>query len=763
MATSRPTSLLHEGPDTVKSLDRVHQHSLDTQAAVQNRVGQRFLNAGGAAPALRALALATLGLSLATETVPFSLHTWAAAPDAGPGLLLLLLSQLLCIPALVVKRHQTASAWVLLGMLLAGIQLTAHGTGGIAPDTIIPGYWLVGPMVVSLCSLDRRRYRAFAAGGVAALVVQSLLLAWPRDWVQLSDLLWIVQPVVMVLIFGDTMIISAEARNRTLTHSEEARRAHEEQDLEERTRREAARVLHDHLLHALHAISHAHDDVTRQLAVDECRDADRQMSTRLTPTDAVRLEDLLVQDPMVARTGAEVTGSSDLLPRGVAEALAGAVHEALQNVLRHAQASRTTVQIDASDGTVAVAVADDGRGFDPVGLVTTRLGMRSSILARMDDVGGQARTISRPGHGTRVELRWPSPQGSETGLWNSAIGPALRRMLSRLSWPNLAAGLLMTAIAGPQLERPVAAVVSALVTLGIGCAAAARMLRRPLTRWWTALLLVAAAGSWLVNLWLLPQPPAYDYLLWMAWGASALVQLVVISSRLSRGVLTVLLWAALQLGGLWWRYGPEWMWMLSSTATAGAGECAISLFVIMIAQRAATQQVEALDLASGMRAATARLRMHSHLNDYWSDKVSQEAMPLVRDVAEGRVDLTDGEVRCHAAGMEATLRDELVLGPTHTTLIEELAKMRRSGWRFTSTLSQEDNPRALAAAPGLLALLGQPQNHDQPATLSAGPSGVQAVVVSPTPEQSQRWAEQIVQLGGSIHVDPEFVRLIIAL
>jgi signal transduction histidine kinase len=53
-------------------------------------------------------------------------------------------------------------------------------------------------------------------------------------------------------------------------------------------------------------------------------------------------------------------------------------------------------------------VVDDGRGFNPERLPKDRLGIRTSIEARMRLVGGVASVISKPGAGTTVELRWPN-------------------------------------------------------------------------------------------------------------------------------------------------------------------------------------------------------------------------------------------------------------------------------------------------------------------------------------------------------------------
>ncbi len=82
--------------------------------------------------------------------------------------------------------------------------------------------------------------------------------------------------------------------------------------------------------------------------------------------------------------------------------------EAVRNAVQHAEASRVSVRLrDDGDGWLELAIADDGRGFDPdrvaegdrYGLV----GMRERVGA----VGGELDLESSPGAGTEVRVRVP--------------------------------------------------------------------------------------------------------------------------------------------------------------------------------------------------------------------------------------------------------------------------------------------------------------------------------------------------------------------
>ena len=80
--------------------------------------------------------------------------------------------------------------------------------------------------------------------------------------------------------------------------------------------------------------------------------------------------------------------------------------EAIQNALKHAQASRISVRLDDRDGTLRFAVTDDGAGFDPS---TARRGAGMQNMAdRIAAAGGTFEIESRPGGGTTVRGSMPA-------------------------------------------------------------------------------------------------------------------------------------------------------------------------------------------------------------------------------------------------------------------------------------------------------------------------------------------------------------------
>lgn len=94
-----------------------------------------------------------------------------------------------------------------------------------------------------------------------------------------------------------------------------------------------------------------------------------------------------------------------LSPR-VADALIGAVSEALTNAGKHGAAETVTVFAEPSDDTLFCSVKDDGSGFDPAEL-REGVGLTRSIRGRVAEVGGRVEIDGRPGRGAEVRCWVP--------------------------------------------------------------------------------------------------------------------------------------------------------------------------------------------------------------------------------------------------------------------------------------------------------------------------------------------------------------------
>jgi signal transduction histidine kinase len=103
-----------------------------------------------------------------------------------------------------------------------------------------------------------------------------------------------------------------------------------------------------------------------------------------------------------------------LSPRVQTE-LFGIGREALANVVKHADASKAWVHVEARSGRVLVEVRDDGSGFDPAARHPGHFGLES-MHSRAAELGGVLTISSAPRAGTlvRVETR-ADPEGASDG------------------------------------------------------------------------------------------------------------------------------------------------------------------------------------------------------------------------------------------------------------------------------------------------------------------------------------------------------------
>lgn len=117
-----------------------------------------------------------------------------------------------------------------------------------------------------------------------------------------------------------------------------------------------------------------------------------------------------------ANAGLELRVTGDLSVLGLlgparAEALDAAVAQCLINVARHAQVDEAELAVGFGGGEVTIAVMDSGVGFDEREIPEDRIGLRTSIRARIEREGGAVRLWSTKGIGTTIVLT--VPEGGE--------------------------------------------------------------------------------------------------------------------------------------------------------------------------------------------------------------------------------------------------------------------------------------------------------------------------------------------------------------
>lgn len=123
------------------------------------------------------------------------------------------------------------------------------------------------------------------------------------------------------------------------------------------------------------------------------------------------------------RVAVEVIGEDDTLPGEAATALFRITQEALNNVVRHAQTDRASVQVKYLPDHVTLMVCDNGIGFDPT-LVREGedppwglLGMQERAVL----LGGQLAIDTAPGKGTCVTVLIPRHPTREVGYADTPV------------------------------------------------------------------------------------------------------------------------------------------------------------------------------------------------------------------------------------------------------------------------------------------------------------------------------------------------------
>ncbi len=138
----------------------------------------------------------------------------------------------------------------------------------------------------------------------------------------------------------------------------------------------------------------------------------RNLLAELRPlvlTDA-DLGDLLRQlgDALIGRTNIPVnvtiTGKG-VLPAKVQVAIYRLCQEGLNNIAKHARASRVEIDLQYGEGQLECHIRDDGCGFNPASIPSSHHGL-SIMHERARAIGATLTVTSQVGHGTEIAIYW---------------------------------------------------------------------------------------------------------------------------------------------------------------------------------------------------------------------------------------------------------------------------------------------------------------------------------------------------------------------
>jgi len=459
---------------------------------------------------------------------------------------------------------------------------------------------------------------------------------------------------VVCVICGQVLVSSRGLdRAAALVTAETARASGERGRLAARTR--AAALVHDEVLATLNLAASDLPLPAERLAAQAAQASGMVISLveddpavpRLV--DALRAEAQRSGAPLVDRTAGELA-----VDPAAAQAILAAVRQALENSSRHAgPGARRRVEVEGDASRVVVEVVDDGIGFEPEAVGADRLGVRSSILARVREVpGGGASVESAPGRGTRVRLSW--------------VPPAAETEPPAASPRSLRAGLLVIAIvfvAGQTLSAVAAALATGSWWAPMGALlvllAAAEVLRlaptpvASLPR--TAVFLVLVVG--VVTGGLLAVPFAFGTA-WFTAAAAFLLVALALRERPGSALAGLAAIVAVVVGvGLGSGAGP-------ATIALVAGRpivlvlLAVALLVAVTRMERRTRELHRQSAETARRAAwdaASRAELAARATE-----LDRRVVPLLARIAAG-AELTDSERRACSV-LEGELRDEYRAG-----------------------------------------------------------------------------------------------------
>ncbi|MGK0716334.1 ATP-binding protein [Leucobacter sp. W1153] len=312
------------------------------------------------------------------------------------------------------RRHWPVAELLLgAGLLFAGVGLVLAQLGVRLPlELLLPAIVVlvgVGLAWWQIADRDRpERYSVPRVLGALALVAVGVLMFFITAR----------EPSVFTVIFAAFAVLAGVAlslapwllRLNSELMAERAGRAREAE------RAEIAAHLHDSVLQTLALIQQRSDpgsEVARLARGQErelrewlFRGADGAPQNAGEAVDAeLRSHAAALEHEWAVRFEIVAVGASGNVR--VPEAIVSAAREAMLNAARHAGGD-VTVFIEVGPKSVSIDVTDRGPGVDITTLPDGRMGVRESILGRMERAGGSARVVSGPGGtGTSVRLFIP--------------------------------------------------------------------------------------------------------------------------------------------------------------------------------------------------------------------------------------------------------------------------------------------------------------------------------------------------------------------
>jgi signal transduction histidine kinase len=194
----------------------------------------------------------------------------------------------------------------------------------------------------------------------------------------------------------------------------EVKQAEAEAKAKERIRLDG--LIHDSVLTALISATQAKNDAEARASAELASVALKKLSEAqngFTSSESIYCSELFDAIILAARRiDPEIKAKRNCqtsipIYSGAVLALTEATIQAIHNSVRHAgpKASRE-LSLKSTKAGIKIVILDNGKGFRLSQINSGRLGIKVSIIGRMESIGGSAHVMSRPRQGTTVVLEW---------------------------------------------------------------------------------------------------------------------------------------------------------------------------------------------------------------------------------------------------------------------------------------------------------------------------------------------------------------------
>ncbi len=234
------------------------------------------------------------------------------------------------------------------------------------------------------------------------------------------------QPIRSGMFAGGRIEHYSDITQRKMIEASEREKAQKLAAAEERQR--LARELHDSVSQTLFTSTVMSESALRQWETNPQKAHDLVVQLQQLTTSALSEMRLLLLElrpasltqvglpaliqqlaaTLQSRTAIEISTALDEIPTlmpDVQVALYRTVQEALNNIIKHAQATKVIIRLEWLSRKLVLTISDNGKGFDPTTTKPTSLGM-NIMRERAESIDAIINIGSSLGEGTRIQVVW---------------------------------------------------------------------------------------------------------------------------------------------------------------------------------------------------------------------------------------------------------------------------------------------------------------------------------------------------------------------